>query len=301
MEYHAFNTEIAKAVGVNAAVIAYNIQYWCQTNEANESKQHFHEGRYWMFNSHSAWIKIFPYFSRRQVRTGIEKLVEAGIVIDGCFNKDIRDRTKWYSFVGFEGMSEMTDGGVTDDIDPMSEMTDGGVTSDTPLPIIGSNYNKTHITAARDVFDFYNQLVENKKLDWPKSRVLSDKLKAGLNARIKEYSLDDVKGFMERVAEQPWANGGFDQRNTWRPTLHYFTQPSAYAKHFDKLMSKETQEDHQERNKAQLLENLFVQFAGSNQWNGARYGFDKHPYDTYADYPKELYEKNKLVLPSSMM
>jgi len=299
MNYHAFNTEIAKVVGVNAAVIAYNIQYWCETNEANESVQHFKDGRYWMFNSYGAWTKLFPYFTRKQVRTALDKLIEASIIIDGCFNKDVRDRTKWYSYNGLEPMPLAAGGGDLKGTDPMPSAPHGGALSGPPLPIINNKYNKTHITAARDVFDFYNQLVESKDLSWAKSRVLSDKLKAGISARIKEYSLSDVKVFIERVAEQPWANGGYDGRNEWRPALHYFTQPSAYAKHFDKLMSRTPKPDP-DSERAQLLKNLFAAFAGGEPWAGERYGFDKHPYDIQSDYPDELYELNKMIKPSEI-
>lgn len=37
--HHYFNTEIAKEVGVNAAVILENIAHWVLRNKANDSKQ----------------------------------------------------------------------------------------------------------------------------------------------------------------------------------------------------------------------------------------------------------------------
>ena len=294
MTTHSFDTDIANEVGVNAAILYANIDFWVTKNEANQSERHLHEGRYWTYNSVAAWSKIFYYMSVRSIRTALAKLEEANLVYAGSFNADKRDRTKWYS------PNRVTAFALTDK-STLSEESASFVTSDKPLPDNNPDQKPDSMAAARQAFDFYNQLVKERKLSWSQSRVLSDKLKAGLNARIKEYSLADVKTFMERVADQPWANGGFDGRNEWRPALHYFTQPSAYAKHFDKLMARVDPKADEERNKQQLLENLFVQFAGSNQWNGGRYGFEKHPYDTGANYPKELYEKNNLVPPGSVM
>ena len=99
---HHFNVEIASEVGVNAAVIAANIQHWCAKNEANESERHFHNDRYWTFNSMSAFETLFPYLTLKQIRGALAKLEEAEIIVSGRFNKDARDRTKWYSYNGIE-------------------------------------------------------------------------------------------------------------------------------------------------------------------------------------------------------
>jgi hypothetical protein len=99
---HHFNVEIACEVGVNAAVVAANIQHWCAKNEANESERHFHNERYWTFNSISAFEKLFPYLTIKQIRTALDKLERAEIIVSGRFNKDTRDRTKWYSYNGIE-------------------------------------------------------------------------------------------------------------------------------------------------------------------------------------------------------
>ncbi len=99
---HHFNVEIATEVGINAAVIACNIQHWCAKNEANESERHFHNDRYWTFNTMKAFEKLFPYLTLKQIRTALTRLEEAEIIYSGRFNKDARDRTKWYSYNGIE-------------------------------------------------------------------------------------------------------------------------------------------------------------------------------------------------------
>lgn len=91
---HSFNKDVAKIVGVNAAIIFNNIRYWCEKNRANN--QHNYEGQFWTYNSIKAFEQLFPYFTNKQIRTSISKLKEFGFIDVGEFNKNPYDRTKWY-------------------------------------------------------------------------------------------------------------------------------------------------------------------------------------------------------------
>ena len=97
MSVHSFDTDVAAMVVTTPATIAYNIQHWCEKNAANG--MHEHDGRHWTYNSVSAFKDLFPYLSPKQIRTALDKLEDAGLVLSGCFNKQGRDQTKWYSFV----------------------------------------------------------------------------------------------------------------------------------------------------------------------------------------------------------
>ncbi len=92
---HFFDTEIAAEYGINAAVLLQNIGYWVQQNEAN--KANFYDGYYWTYNSRKAYQELFPYMSERQISTAFQKLIEAGLVITGNYNKLAYDRTLWYA------------------------------------------------------------------------------------------------------------------------------------------------------------------------------------------------------------
>ena len=91
---HSFDPEIAKKVGVNAAVIYQNIVWWTQKNAANG--RHNHDGRHWTYNSIKAFDALFPYMTSKQIRTALDKLEDAGLILSGVFNKAGYDRTKWY-------------------------------------------------------------------------------------------------------------------------------------------------------------------------------------------------------------
>lgn len=95
MSRHAFSPEIAEQVGVNAAVIYQNIIFWCERNAIKG--RNINDGNAWTYNSMKSFSLLFPYLSERQIRTALEKLEQTGLLIAGCFNKDPRDRTKWYA------------------------------------------------------------------------------------------------------------------------------------------------------------------------------------------------------------
>jgi len=94
MEHH-FNVEIAKKFGVNAAIFLNNVAYWLQKNQAN--KKHFHENRYWTYNSSEALAILFPYWSPDQIDRLIKKCISLKLLLVGNFNDNTYNRTRWYS------------------------------------------------------------------------------------------------------------------------------------------------------------------------------------------------------------
>lgn len=92
---NSFDTEIALDVGINAAILYKNIQYWCEFNKTND--KNFHDGYYWTYNSTKAFSQQFKYLSAKQVRTALDVLEEKGYIKVGNFNQLGGDRTKWYT------------------------------------------------------------------------------------------------------------------------------------------------------------------------------------------------------------
>lgn len=95
MTIHFFDVDIAEEYGIPAAVLLQNLDYWTKQNEANETN--CFDGRYWTFNSRRAYRELFPYMSERQINTAFQKLIDAGLVITGNYNKLAYDRTLWYA------------------------------------------------------------------------------------------------------------------------------------------------------------------------------------------------------------
>ncbi len=92
---HSFNIQIAMKYGVHAAIILNNIYFWVEKNKANN--KNFYDGHYWTFNSKTAFAKLFPYMTPRQIEYALKKLVDDKIILTGNYNSDQRDRTLWYS------------------------------------------------------------------------------------------------------------------------------------------------------------------------------------------------------------
>ena len=71
MEYTSFNTKFASEYGIEEAIMIENLSYWIEKNAANN--KHYHDGRFWTYNSAEAFTKLF-------------------------FNESAYDRTRWYAF-----------------------------------------------------------------------------------------------------------------------------------------------------------------------------------------------------------
>ena len=92
---HHFDVELATKYGIVEAILINNFQFWLARNVANQT--HFHDGRYWTYNSVNSFAKLFPYLTADKIRRALERLVEYGVLIKGNYNENPTDRTSWYS------------------------------------------------------------------------------------------------------------------------------------------------------------------------------------------------------------
>lgn len=92
-----FDPEVAKDLDVACAIMLSNIEFWVAKNEANESERHFHDGKYWTYNSRTAYTKLFPFWTEDQIKRILKKLEDKGYIISGNWSEDKRDRSKWYT------------------------------------------------------------------------------------------------------------------------------------------------------------------------------------------------------------
>lgn len=104
---HVFDVTVASEVGVNAAIVFENIAFWIEHNK--KAGKNEKEGRFWMYSSINALAENFDYLTIKQTRTAIDKLIEAGYIIQGCFNRHGYDRTRWYA-LGEKGESTLHKG-----------------------------------------------------------------------------------------------------------------------------------------------------------------------------------------------
>ena len=81
MNFH-FDGAVAEMYGVDGAVFISRLQFWIEKNAAND--RHYHEGRYWTYNSLRAMEKLFPFWSRRQIERIVKNLKIRYLTVDGC-------------------------------------------------------------------------------------------------------------------------------------------------------------------------------------------------------------------------
>lgn len=120
MSVYSFDTEIAELVGVNAATIYHNMQFWINKNKANNNN--YKDGNWWIYNSVKAWQELFPFMTIRAVRTALQKLIDAGLIEKGEYNAKGYDKTTWYAICQNRQMD-------------LSETANGFVNNDKPIPV----------------------------------------------------------------------------------------------------------------------------------------------------------------------
>lgn len=125
--------------GIEEAILIENFVHWIQKNKANN--KHYHDGRYWTYNSAKAFAEQYPYMNESKIKRIVAKLVDAEIIMKGNFNDNQYDRTCWYAF---------TDKGtaiVQKYYFHSSKMTNGKVQNELTIPDNNTN-NKPYISFA---------------------------------------------------------------------------------------------------------------------------------------------------------
>lgn len=121
-----FDEKVAMIVSTDAAVLFYNIMYWIEKNAAN--RKHFHDGKYWTYNSMDAFSELFPFLNKPKVKRLLTELKEAGLIETGNYNSIAYDRTLWYS------LTEKGNAFSKNDTFHIPKMENGSSESDTPIP-----------------------------------------------------------------------------------------------------------------------------------------------------------------------
>lgn len=92
-----FDSEIAKIVGINAAIIFERIRYFCEDAKLKNDHYKFHNGRFWTYSSSKGWSNMLPFLTKRQAEKAINALIAHKMIITDNFNKNKYDRTRWFT------------------------------------------------------------------------------------------------------------------------------------------------------------------------------------------------------------
>lgn len=206
---HSFDVDIAVKYGVNAAILLQNIYWWCRKNKANG--RNYHDGRYWTYNSRRAFAELFPYLSERQIKTAIDKLIEDGLVVTGCYNKDPRDRSLWYA---------VTDKGtwILQNVNSdLAEMSDRNVENVRPLPDIKPDIKPdiNIIYADDEKEDPYNPFGEGRRPERNTVYAYASNELVSLSQRAMQEIGDYVNDLSEDVVRHAIDNALDQGVRTW--------------------------------------------------------------------------------------
>jgi hypothetical protein len=91
---HSFSVEVAKEYGVNVANMLNHFSFWYLKNKADNVN--FLKGDYWVRMKAKQMQQYYPYFTERQLRHLIDKMIDLKLLKQDEFNDKKNDRTKWY-------------------------------------------------------------------------------------------------------------------------------------------------------------------------------------------------------------
>ena len=92
--YIYFNNEVAKEVGIKAAIIANHIDPCAEKNQNCKEKEYY-DGHWWMSTSLGEFGKRFPYMSRNVIWKSIQTLKDKKFITSKNF-AELHKRRLWY-------------------------------------------------------------------------------------------------------------------------------------------------------------------------------------------------------------
>jgi len=214
---HSFDISIAKQYGIEPAIILNNLHFWHERNKANN--KHFHDGKFWVYNSVTAWMELFPYLSRDKIKNALTKLRDNNLVETANYNENKYDKTLWYGLTDF-ALSILQNS-------PMgfADSTNGVADNAKPIPIINT-VNKTTIinnktNASSDAMllvKYFNEVNQTTSIG---AKPVID----GLNKILKDYTIENVKSVIRFMANSWYSR---NQQNT-------LSVLAKYTKFYEKL------------------------------------------------------------------
>lgn len=233
-EIHYFNVNVATELGIPAAVMLSHFQFWCEKNRAN--KRHEHDGLYWTYNTVSAFEELFPYLTRSAIKTAIKKLVDAGYLVSGSFNKSAYDRTKWYAVteqaeaekdhsIGQNSPMELLESANQLAENSHSYISTGKDSGDNTVELPSGGSDSGVAEKASEIVAYLNEAVG--KSFSPKAKLTRDYI----SGRLSEgYTVDDFKRVIDNKVAQ-WKGD---------PKWSQYLQPSTLfaPSHFDEYLNQ---------------------------------------------------------------
>lgn len=204
---HMFDVEVAKEVGIVAAILFQSLGFWCQHNKANGTN--FHDGRYWTYNTVKAYCEMFPYMTDKSIRNGLQKLKDSDLIVTGNYNKDKRDRTTWYALtdkgndIFFKGKLEFPKWA-----NKTSEKGEALPDIDTDINTDKNSDKNTYSATSSEISDIISYLNDKAGTHY---RTSSEATKKHIHARLSEgYTVEDFHKVIDNKCTE-WLGTDMDK------------------------------------------------------------------------------------------
>lgn len=210
--------KLAKEIGLNEAIMLQQIHFWMN------KKKNVIDGISWVYNTYDGWAKQFPFWSKSTIRRTINSLEKQNLLITGNHNKMKLDNTKWYS-INYEQLERVSRPSAQNEQTMCSKWTDGSVQNE-QTNTIDNTENTTYIYS---VFEHWNtkQIIRHRKLN--------QKTKSHINARLSEYSADELKKAIDNYKD---ILEGDQYYWTHKWTLEDFMKPNNVIRFLDEAEPK---------------------------------------------------------------
>ncbi|OCG12654.1 hypothetical protein [Gilliamella apicola] len=239
--------ELATVIGLNEAIILQQMQYWIKKST------HEIDDKTWIYNSVSQWKEQFPFWSESTIDRTIRSLDKLGLLFIGNYNRDRRDRTKWYS-INYSQLDNIMKNAFSQNDECNLSNCDNAISQDDPmqdvnltrpLPKITTEITTNNNTSSCDdksksektdvidfdlVMDAYNDAVENRL---PKVSKMTTARKNAVKKLLKELeqpTFQNLAGYFYDFVDnaKPFYFGENDRG--WRADFDYIIKPSTYLK-----------------------------------------------------------------------
>ena len=228
---HHFNPEVAARLGINQAIVLYNLGYLQTQRALQGGDEYFFEGRWWVRHSYESLAEWHQYLSVQQMRRVMKDLCDGNHVVKR--NPEHFNRTTYWSVAPeFLHVSESTDASVGIDSSEVSE---------SPL-VLHDNKHRTITPCSppskipvQQIVDLYHQLLPML----PPVRKLTKAREGYIKQRWREGDLPDLEvweKYFGYVSQSKFLTGGVEGRDgkpPFRADLEWITKPANYAKIFE--------------------------------------------------------------------
>lgn len=187
--------ELAVVIGLNEAMILQQMHYWIRKSEHNI------DGKTWIYNSISQWREQFPFWSESTINRTIKNLNEQGLLFIGNYNRDRRDRTKWYS-IDYESLDRVVKNAFSqNDICNLSDCTDA-----TDSTNATSQIDKCNSSNCKNAFS-QNDQMQQVNLTKPLPEITTEITTENNNKKTnKKNSFDPISVKPKNVSREIWVS-----------------------------------------------------------------------------------------------